>query len=134
MILTLIGIGVLIIAFSAERQAEHADSRTYESWDFLHWFCFWSGLIIASLCVMAIIYTHIGVNKKIAQHDIEYKALCKRLEIVNSEYEDLSKSDIIKDISEWNQNVINLQYWAKNPWTSWFYSQKEVNSLKLVEY
>lgn len=27
----------------------------------------------------------------------------------------------------------NAKYWAKNPWTSWFWSQKLVDSLEYIE-
>lgn len=85
-------------------------------------------------CVIGIICAHVGENKNIEMNNIEYESLCQRLEIVNSDYEDMSKSDVIKDVSEWNKMVLEKKYWAKNPWTSWFLSQKVVDNLKYIDY
>ena len=85
-------------------------------------------------CIIPIICAHVGENKNIEMNNIEYESLCNRLEIVNSDYEDMSKSDVIKDVSEWNKMVLEKKYWSKNPWTSWFFSQKVVNELKYIDY
>ena len=85
-------------------------------------------------CIIPIICAHVGENKNIEMNNIEYESLCQRLEIVNSEYEDMSKSDVIKDVSEWNKMVLEKKYWSKNPWTSWFFSQKVVDELKYIDY
>ena len=85
-------------------------------------------------CIFGIICAHVGENKNIEMNNIEYESLCQRLEIVNSEYEDMSKSDVIKDVSEWNKMVLEKKYWSKNPWTSWFFSQKVVDELKYIDY
>lgn len=92
------------------------------------------GSIFLASCIVVIICMHVAVNKNIEINRIEYEGLCHRLEIVNSDYEDVSKSDVIKDISEWNKAVLYKKYWAKNPWTSWFYSQKMVDELKYIDY
>ena len=85
-------------------------------------------------CIFGIICAHVGENKNIEMNNVEYESLCQRLEIVNSEYEDMSKSDVIKDVSEWNKMVLDKKYWSKNPWTSWFFSQKVVDELKYIDY
>ena len=85
-------------------------------------------------CIFGIICAHVGENKNIEMNNIEYESLCQRLEIINSDYEDMSKSDVIKDVSEWNKLVLEKKYWAKNPWTSWFLSQKVVDNLKYIDY
>ena len=85
-------------------------------------------------CIFGIICAHVGENKNIEMNNIEYESLCQRLEIVNSDYEDMSKSDVIKDVSEWNKMVLEKKYWSKNPWTSWFFSQKVVDELKYIDY
>ena len=85
-------------------------------------------------CIIGIICAHVGENKNIEMNNIEYESLCNRLEIINSDYEDMSKSDVIKDVSEWNKMVLEKKYWAKNPWTSWFLSQKVVDELKYIDY
>ncbi len=92
------------------------------------------GFICLICCIVGIICAHVGENKNIEMNNIEYEGLCQRLEIVNSEYEDMSKSDVIKDVSEWNKMVLEKKYWSKNPWTSWFFSQKVVDELKYIDY
>ena len=92
------------------------------------------GFIFLIGCIIGILCAHVGENKNIEMNNIEYEGLCQRLEIVNSEYEDMSKSDVIKDVSEWNKMVLEKKYWAKNQWTSWFFSQKVVDNLKYIDY
>ena len=92
------------------------------------------GFICLICCIFGIICAHVGENKNIEMNNIEYESLCNRLEIINSDYEDMSKSDVIKDVSEWNKMVLEKKYWAKNPWTSWFFSQKVVDDLKYIDY
>ena len=53
--------------------------------------------------------------------------------IRKDEYEDVSKSDVIKDISEWNKKVYGYKHWAYNPWTNWFYSKRVADDMKMIE-
>ena len=91
------------------------------------------GGLIAFIMAIGIIIVHVGVDAQIEKNRIEYESLCKRYEIVTSEYEDVSKSDVIKDIAEWNKNVYIEKYWANNPWTSWFYSKRVADDMKMIE-
>lgn len=91
------------------------------------------GGVIAFSMVICIICAHVGVDAQIEENRIEYESLCERYEIVTSEYEDVSKSDVIKDIAEWNKKVYSEKYWAYNPWTNWFYSRRIVDDLKMIE-
>jgi len=91
------------------------------------------GGLIAFIMVICIICAHVGVDAQIEENRIEYESLCERYEIVTSEYEDVSKSDVIKDIAEWNKNVYSEKHWAYNPWTSWFYSKRVADELKMIE-
>lgn len=91
------------------------------------------GGLIAFIMAICIICAHIGVDTQIEENRIEYESLCERQEIVESEYEDVSKSDVIKDIAEWNKNVYSEKHWAYNPWTSWFYSKRVADELKMIE-
>ena len=91
------------------------------------------GGLIAFIMTIGIICAHVGVDAQIEENRIEYEALCERQEIINSEYEDVSKSDVIKDIAEWNKNVYSEKHWAYNPWTSWFYSKRVADDMKMIE-
>lgn len=90
------------------------------------------GGLIAFIMAICIICAHVGVDAQIEENRIEYEALCERQEIINSEYEDVSKSDVIKDIAEWNKNVYSEKHWAYNPWTSWFYSKRVADDMKMI--
>lgn len=94
---------------------------------------FAGGGFAAFIMMLAIIMAHVGVNATIVQNQIKYESLCERKEMISSEYEDVSKSDVIKDIAEWNKDVYSYQYWAHNPWTSWFYSRKIADSMEMIE-
>jgi len=84
---------------------------------------------ISSTClivsIIAIILSHATAPKVIQENKINYEGLCKRYEIAKSEYEDVSKSDVIADITAWNVQVYKVKYWTDNPWTSW-YNPKEI--------
>lgn len=91
------------------------------------------GGLITFIMVVCIICAHVGVNATIEENRIEYESLCQRYEIVTSEYEDVSKSDVIKDIAKWNKVVYSYKHWANNPWTSWFYSKRVADDMKMIE-
>ena len=86
--------------------------------------------LITSLII--IIGAHATANHDIQKNKIEYEGLCKRYEIVKSEYEDVSKSDVIDDITAWNMEVYNTKYWSENPWTSWFNPKKIADNLYYI--
>lgn len=86
--------------------------------------------LIASLVI--IITVHATTNMNIQKNKMEYEGLCKRYEIIKSEYEDVSKSDVISDITAWNMKVCNTKYWAENPWTNWFNPKKIADNLYYI--
>ena len=79
-----------------------------------------------------IIVTHATANNAIQQNKINYDGLCKRYEIVKSEYEDISKSDVIADITAWNIKVYNTKYWTENLWTNWFNPKSIADNLEYI--
>ena len=91
------------------------------------------GLIAAITMALIIIFAHCSVSVTIEQNRIEYESLCNRVEVISSDYEDVSKSDVIKDVAEWNKSVYHYKYWAYNPWTNWFYSKRIADELKPIE-
>lgn len=129
MLLLLFTIAVLIAAIVGLKKVEWYDD--------VGWLVSASSSVIATIVliveIIIIICDHAGVDPQIQQYEIEYQSLLERREIAQSEYEDISKSDIVTDISEWNKMVISAEYWSHNPWTSCFYSQKVVDSLKVIE-
>lgn len=90
------------------------------------------GLFCLIISLIMIIAAHATANKNIQKNKIEYEGLCKRYEIVKSEYEDVSKSDVIADITAWNMEVYNTKYWTENPWTNWFNPKKIADNLDYI--
>lgn len=85
------------------------------------------------ICILIIISSHCTANVDIQKNRIYYEGLNKRIEVINSDYEDVSKSDVISDVTEWNKDVYSAKYWNKSPWTSWFWDDDFVNSLEYIE-
>ena len=92
------------------------------------------GMIVSIIMIIVCISSHVTADKDIQLDKIEYEGLINRLEIINSDYEDVSKSDVIKDITEWNKHVYITKHWGNSKWTNWFFSKKYVDSLQYIEY
>lgn len=98
-----------------------------------------SGILLGILCVIfimvsicIIIVSHALIPKTIRENTIKYESLCKRLEIINSDYEDVSKSNVIADIAEWNSFVYNTKYWTYSPWTNWYNPKEIADNLEYI--
>lgn len=136
MIITLISFSLIVIGIILINISNYLWKRKHDTYDFLvpSGMCtIFIGIIMSAVMCVVIITTHIDSQQKIAEYQYEYESLCKRLEIVNSEYEDVSKSNIIKEVTEWNIEVSKLKYGASNPWSSWLYSKEVADSLKYIE-
>ncbi len=86
---------------------------------------------VVSLCLIGI--THSGTPAQLKEYEIQYESLVRRVETLDSDYEDVSKSDVIEDVADWNIDVENSKYWAYNPWTNWFFNKKVVDSLQTID-
>lgn len=91
------------------------------------------GAIVFLGCIVMIICSHSGVDAKIHANRMEYEAIIKQVESIDSEYEDKSKVEVYQKVYDWNADVYSARYWAKSPWTNWFYSKKCVDSLKEID-
>lgn len=129
MILTIITIIAIVIGVVLLHKAEYDDGVLFG----LGLLFTVGGGLIALIMTTCIICAHVGVDAVIEENRIEYESLCQRYEIVTSEYEDVSKSDVIKDIAEWNKAVYSYKHWANNPWTSWFYSKRVADNVEMIE-
>lgn len=128
MILTLIAIGMIVLGVVLLI----IDRNTYADLG-----CGYSLLLflgIAGLAVfgLAILISHSAVDLQIQKDKIEYESLCKRLEVAKSEYEDISKSDIIADVAKWNADALSYKYWTESPWTDWFHSKEIADALRCI--
>ena len=119
MIITLIFVLMIIIGLIAYK----IDNYGYlDVLEFLVIACGVAGLVI---CIVIISTQHVCAGKIIYSNQIYHDGLCKRLEVVQSDYEDISKSRVIADITAWNTDVYDTKYWSENPWTNWF-NPKEI--------
>lgn len=127
MILTIIFLGITLLGFML--------SKKYYNSDFLEFFgpiCTIFGSLFLIVSIIAIIVSHAIAPKIIQENKIDYDGLCKRYEVIESEYEDVSKSDVIADITAWNMKVYNTKYWSNNPWTSWFNPKEIADNLNYI--
>lgn len=101
--------------------------------DFFAYLC--TGAVIALVLLgFCCIIRHVGVQNRIAKYQLTYESLLYKVELLDSEAEDLSKVEVITEINEWNQMVMDMKYWGYNPWTSWFAEDRDVvDSLELIE-
>lgn len=93
-------------------------------------------IFIATTCliVMSVVWAvnHIAANETIIENKETYDSLTYRIEYIDSDYEDMSKSDLIEDINEWNIYVKRSKYWTYNVWTSWFFSKRVTDNLQYI--
>lgn len=97
-----------------------------------------AALIILSItglvyCIPNIAIEQCDTEKKIHSKRIEYESLIKQCQIISSEYEDVSKANVIQNVYKWNKEVYDAKYWVDNPWTNWFLNQRVVDSLKYID-
>lgn len=132
MIITIIFVVMILLGIVFMKLSEHNYS---DFGDGLEMFGA-ASTVICSLCLIvsliAIIVSHATAPKIVQENKLNYEGLCKRYEIAKSEYEDVSKSDIIADITTWNLEVHNVKYWTYNPWTNWFNPQIIADNLDYI--
>ena len=138
MILTLIGIGAIVLGIIVYLLHLVIDNYTPFDVD-----TDWLGALGIFLAILGIFHTLVigftligcraGVQRQIAKNQIRYEGLLKEVELLNSDYEDISKVEVVKEITKWNDYVNSAQYWSENPWTSWFYVQEVVDGLDYIE-
>ena len=114
MIITLIFVLMIIIGLIAIKIDKYGDL------DIVEFLVLTIGVVGLLICVCIISTEHVCADKIIYSNQIYYDGLCKRLEVIQSDYEDVSKSQVIKDVSEWNMDVYAHKYWSESPWTNWF--------------
>lgn len=136
MIIILMAITILILGIIGMVISEKDIIHSYSINDTLgviSFMLFAGSTFITMILLIAILLTNVCANHDIQKSKFEYDSLIARLEVINSDYEDVSKSDVIKDIYEWNKSVYNEKYWGNNAWTNWFYNKRYVDSLEYIE-
>lgn len=130
MILTFIAIGLIILGVILLV----IDINYYENFIYIPGVL---GLLVGLFAMLIIgsiaIVNHCAVDEQIYESEMNRESILKQIEVVNSNYEDVSKTEVILRVYDWNQDVHNTKYWANNKWTNWLYSQKYVDSLEYIE-
>lgn len=91
------------------------------------------GVFICFIIGAIAIINHTAVDKSIYESEMQYESLTKQLQTIDSEYEDISKAEVIQKVYDWNTKVYKSKYWTESPWTNWLYSEKYSDSLKYIE-
>ena len=92
-----------------------------------------TGFFGTIVCATIIIISHVGTYRTIRDNQFTYEKIMKQIEIINSDYEDVSKTNVIDEVYKLNRSVDQYIYWNSNPWTSWFYNDKVVKELKYID-
>lgn len=135
MIITLITIAVFVLGVISYILYERdiISMECEECIELLSFCAMFIGVFAILIEIPFIVCQHCTVNKKIYEYNLERESIVKQVECISSDYEDVSKATVIANVYDWNKEVYNAKYWAKNPWTSWFWSQKFVDSLEYIE-
>ena len=91
------------------------------------------GGVMIFICLVAIVVVHCTADNAIYNAGLERECLMKQIECINSEYEDVSKTDVIRNVYEWNKKVHKAQHYSNSIWTNWFWDADYVNSLQYIE-
>ena len=135
MIITLIAFGILVLGIIVLVVC----TKNLISYNFIVFaefigdICVVIGSLFTIICLSAIIVSHCGIDHQIYQKQLEHESIVKQIECIDSDYEDVSKADIIQKVYDWNSYVHSTKYWSGNPWTSWFNSKRLTDSLKYIE-
>lgn len=92
------------------------------------------GIIGIVIVLTTIFVNNFSTQRVIKEKEMQYESLISQMECIDSDYEDLSKSQIIKSVYDWNIYVYNTKYYAESIWTNWLCNQKFADSLQYIEY
>ena len=96
-----------------------------------------SAFIIGILCfvisVVIIIISHECPERQIASNNIKRDGIMKKVEILRSDYEDISKTSVIEEVTNWNRMVTHEKYGIEDPWLNWFHCKKVVDQLEYID-
>lgn len=85
------------------------------------------------ICVICIIDANCAVERQIYNNTMNRESIIKQVEYINSDYEDISKTAVIKSVYDWNIKVYNTKYRSSNPWTSWLYNKRVANAMEYID-
>lgn len=135
MIITLIFIGFLVIGIVGHIMFTRTSRGSALEWisSIIEIVGYIVGICGVLVSLLIIIMCNTGVEKTIHNNQLTYEGLVAQVEAVNSEYEDMSKTEVIQRVTEWNKSVYSAKYWAYNPWTNWFNNKQIADALQYID-
>lgn len=133
MIITLIGIGLLLIfavVYWLERYTKYC---VYDAVRCLAALSMVIGAIITLISVTFILCANTSVDRHIYARQMEREKIIKQIEVINSDYEDVSKTQVIEAVYQWNEYVYITKHNNENPWVNWFFNDRYANSLEYID-
>ena len=132
MIITLIGIGLLVVGIILAIVRENVPFMSWKVRDRLEWVqlpAIFVGSIIAATCIVVIL-----INA--STYDIEYQNTLHTKEMLEYRIEHMEENItgnemLYSDIVEFNNELRRVKKWANNPWTNWF-SNKDIASIDYI--
>lgn len=85
------------------------------------------------LIVIILLCNYCGVDHDIHLAQMEREKIMQQIEIINTEYEDVSKTQVIESVCEWNEDVYSTHWLNNNPWTNWFINDRYDESLQEID-
>ena len=124
MIITLIGIGLLVVGIILAIVRANVPSMSWDVRDRLDWVQYpaiFIGSIIAAVCIVVIL-----INA--STYDVEYQNALHKKEMLEYRIEHMQDNItgnemLYNDIVEFNNELRHVKKWALNPWTNWFNNQ-----------
>lgn len=92
-----------------------------------------TSVIIFVAVMAAFLFSRIGVDAHAQNTRLRHDTLIREYEILNSDCEDISKIEVMNDITDWNRSVTWERYWADNIWTNWFHPKEVTEAYEYIE-
>ena len=86
------------------------------------------------ICIVVIIVVNVFAMKEVHANELEYQSLCKRIEVIDSDNNKLSRSELIKDVNNYNIRVMETNYWTENPFTNWFNPRIIADNMRYISW
>ena len=133
MIITLIGLGLVIIGIILKIIYSNAKFKSFETRntiDSIQFIASFIGSIVTVICITVIVLNTIC-------HDIDYQNRLYEKEIIEYRIERIEENItgnemLYNDIVKFNNELRNIKKWANNPWTSWFNNQ-DIATIDYIE-
>lgn len=133
MIITLIGLGLLVVGIILAIIFEKKYFRNYNTKEKIAGFAFGALFIGSIITLCSIIFILVNVTS----YDVEYQNTLHTKEMLEYRIEHMEENItgnemLYNDIVEFNNTLRNEKKWALNPWTNWF-NNKDIASIDFIK-